>query len=1006
MKKALIIFAVFVGLLACVLCVVIPTSEFLSGDTSTDTTVDTPNPDININPTPSPQPDNNVEHIGTTSLMGELQPLLNNKSESDQTEFNPVIGKTISLTNQLDVIYYLSADALADYSYVYLTIEKPDVNDNGESTKVRWVYYDRIILINNQHAMKFVYSDLTTMEMSVEFKVTINADGASQPLYEEYFSVAEYAYKQLAKPDLDQELRTLLVDMLNYGTEMQTYFGYNTENLANAFLTEEQKTYATAEIPKISSTKKIIEGEDDTINYIGATLDFEYYISMNLYFDFGDYLPENIGVLLKSNDVHENECLEIEGDEFEYREDVDKYVAQITLRYASEMDMEYTFSFYDMNTELPIGDVVTYSIEAYIDSALKKTSDESLRSLLTSMLKYGNSAKNYKNNSTIVEHKLVEVEGKNPTCTEIGWYPYITCTGCSYSTYYEIPATGHWVIFPTADYVGMSYCENEGCSYAEELLTYRSYDHLYEYTFTAQDKEEIESNLQIYVDRIEYVGEYNNLYHQFDADSELYQQYWDMVAIYNQFRRGVSNVYSQYQHAYLAYYMDMTSENAQNYLEISNYYSEKLVDYYAFYRLVYESAFREYFADDVGANNVDYYLYLADTYGQEGSTDLSKRLNDIEVEYNEIDNPQTSDLVPVLYDEFVNLNNQLAKMCGYDNYLEYAYYEEYSRNYNPEDAKAMRSYVKEYISDIYAYTMSQFESTSLYGVSSESMSIYNALTDSIFFDSPIARNLVYDYLTEMSAYSSDFYYVANTLFADGHYFRGEKDGAFSWSIDNVPILYFGPGTYYSGTFTFIHEYGHYYNTNLALSVGMDVAEVHSQGNEMMFLAFLENRLSDNVVEDIYTRLYYSRLSDMLKTVLLASAVDEFEYCVYTSTAPDGTYAEYDADDYDQLFSSILELYGLAEKANPAYWRLVTITSAGYYISYAMSALPSVEILSIAGDKGFETARDVYFNTHDGYIYDYSEWLYDNGLHSVFEEDLYSMLFEYFVNTEKKFGSQF
>ena len=40
-------------------------------------------------------------------------------------------------------------------------------------------------------------------------------------------------------------------------------------------------------------------------------------------------------------------------------------------------------------------------------------------------------------------HTLVSHEAKAPTCTEAGWDAYVTCSGCDYSTYVEIPALGH-----------------------------------------------------------------------------------------------------------------------------------------------------------------------------------------------------------------------------------------------------------------------------------------------------------------------------------------------------------------------------------------------------------------------------------------------------------------------------------------------------------------------------------------------------------------------------------
>ncbi|MCR4911902.1 MAG: endonuclease [Bacilli bacterium] len=42
-----------------------------------------------------------------------------------------------------------------------------------------------------------------------------------------------------------------------------------------------------------------------------------------------------------------------------------------------------------------------------------------------------------------LNHDLVHHDGKAPTCTEKGYEPYDTCSRCDYTTYQEIPATGH-----------------------------------------------------------------------------------------------------------------------------------------------------------------------------------------------------------------------------------------------------------------------------------------------------------------------------------------------------------------------------------------------------------------------------------------------------------------------------------------------------------------------------------------------------------------------------------
>ena len=43
-------------------------------------------------------------------------------------------------------------------------------------------------------------------------------------------------------------------------------------------------------------------------------------------------------------------------------------------------------------------------------------------------------------------HDYVEHEGKDATCNEDGWYPYLTCSRCSYSTYKVMKSTGHHTI--------------------------------------------------------------------------------------------------------------------------------------------------------------------------------------------------------------------------------------------------------------------------------------------------------------------------------------------------------------------------------------------------------------------------------------------------------------------------------------------------------------------------------------------------------------------------------
>ena len=68
------------------------------------------------------------------------------------------------------------------------------------------------------------------------------------------------------------------------------------------------------------------------------------------------------------------------------------------------------------------------------------------------------------------QHSIVKVPAKEPTCLDIGWKAYEKCSACGYTTYVEIPATGHkfnvTVIDPTCTKGGYTLYECH-CGYSE-----------------------------------------------------------------------------------------------------------------------------------------------------------------------------------------------------------------------------------------------------------------------------------------------------------------------------------------------------------------------------------------------------------------------------------------------------------------------------------------------------------------------------------------------------------
>ena len=96
-------------------------------------------------------------------------------------------------------------------------------------------------------------------------------------------SIKDYATRLLADAK-SAELITLVVDMLNYGAEAQKYFGYATDKLVNADLTEDQQAYAS-EAREYSDEAYAKVYADGYAFSAGHTLSLEYNVQLKLGMD-------------------------------------------------------------------------------------------------------------------------------------------------------------------------------------------------------------------------------------------------------------------------------------------------------------------------------------------------------------------------------------------------------------------------------------------------------------------------------------------------------------------------------------------------------------------------------------------------------------------------------------------------------------------------------------------------------------------------------------------------
>lgn len=189
-----------------------------------------------------------------------------------------------------------------------------------------------------------------------------------------------------------------------------------------------------------------------------------------------------------------------------------------------------------------------------------------------------------------------------------------------------------------------------------------------------------------------------------------------------------------------------------------------------------------------------------------------------------------------------------------------------------------------------------------------------------------------------------------------------------------------------------------------LKQSIDLLDIQSQGNEMLYLSFLRDLMSEKgfVLCENY------KLLNMLDTIMSSLAVSTFEQAVYAGTYS-GTYSDeimsdgrISRDEYDLLYMSILEDFGVAEYQMAEYWRYATINAPCYYASYAVSALSALQIYAVALEYGFDVAKDAYLKlftyTDDSLDMSTSDILVHAGLMDFTNEGLYAELA--LVYTEK------
>ncbi len=299
-------------------------------------------------------------------------------------------GASITLTDSIAVNYMIRQSVIDALGYENLYIDFTfcgkdyRVSNYTETTIDGVAYY------------VFTFDKMAPDRMAEIIYATLcgTKDGAKYTSQTSEYSIKLYCHNMLAKStDQDGELRTLLVDILNYGAESQLYSGYNIDNLANAALTDEQLAWGTQGDVTTESDQnlkyKVIE--NPTVKWRGAGL----YLDEETTLRFTIQTDNIRNLVVKVNCG--KKTIEIPASRFARRTDAgngDMYYVYVRGITAIQMREPIYLTVYNGDTQ--VSNTISYSVQSYANARIGG-SDTKLSNLLVAMIKYGDAAKAYAN---------------------------------------------------------------------------------------------------------------------------------------------------------------------------------------------------------------------------------------------------------------------------------------------------------------------------------------------------------------------------------------------------------------------------------------------------------------------------------------------------------------------------------------------------------------------------------------------------------------------------------
>ncbi len=331
----------------------------------------------------------NVEYVVDGETFKVAEAFLTGTMAELPVDEGIVLRHSLDLASDISVNYVVEKEALAGYDSFYLECSVPVYEGNV------FVGYEQqqVEGVEKGNYYYFTLTGLTAVQMNDELRATLHMekDNWHSSSATDCYSIAAYAYSQLAKSKASKELRSLCAELLRYGSMAQLYKSYRTDALAQAELTEEHSALLRdPDTVSYGNCNEISEDCDEpTVHWAGKALSLDSRVAVKYIVDLSNYSgTEPLSLRITYTDLRGREQTAVLRSMEVYRSEKGYYAFTFDGLLAAELRTVLTAAVYAGENQ--ISPSLRYSPDSYGNN---KTG--TLELLCKALLSYSDAALSY-----------------------------------------------------------------------------------------------------------------------------------------------------------------------------------------------------------------------------------------------------------------------------------------------------------------------------------------------------------------------------------------------------------------------------------------------------------------------------------------------------------------------------------------------------------------------------------------------------------------------------------